>query len=116
MLPHVKSGRLRALAMASERRTPLLPELPTSGEQGLPSLIAVNWFMILAPVKTPRAIVDRVYAALIKATATPDIKERLLGQGVEMMTQASPNAAAAFIKSELQRWGQVVKAAGVRAD
>jgi tripartite-type tricarboxylate transporter receptor subunit TctC len=116
VLPHVKSGRLRGLAMASERRAPLLPELPTTGEQGLPDLLAVNWFTVLAPVRTPRAVVDRVYAVLIKSTAAPEIKERLLNQGVETMTQPSPVAATAFIKAELARWGKVAKAAGVRAD
>ena len=116
VLPHVKSGRLRGLAMASERRTPLLPELPTAAEQGLPDLLAVNWFTIVAPAKTPRAVIDRVYAVLAKATGAPEIRERLLVQGVEIMTQPSPAAATAFIRDETVRWGKVVKAAGVRAD
>ena len=116
VLPHVKSGRLRGLAMASERRTPLLPDLPTSAEQGLPDLLAVNWFTIVAPAKTPRPVVDRVHAVLMKSTAAPEIRERLLNQGVEIMTHPSPAATTAFIKDELGRWGKVVKAAGVRAD
>jgi tripartite-type tricarboxylate transporter receptor subunit TctC len=116
VLPHVQSGRLRGLAMASERRTPLLPDLPTSAEQGLPDLLAVNWFTIVAPAKTPRPVIDRVHAILMKATAAPEIKERLINQGVEIMTQPSPAAATAFVKSEMGRWGKVVKAAGVRAD
>ena len=116
VLPHVKSGRLRGLAMASERRTPLLPELPTSAEQGLPDLLAVNWFTVVAPVKTPRADRRPPLRRAHQVHGAPEIKERLLNQGVEIMTQPSPAAATAFIKDELARWGKVVKAAGVRAD
>jgi tripartite-type tricarboxylate transporter receptor subunit TctC len=116
LYPHVKSGKARGLAVTNERRAALLPELPTSVEQGLPALIAVNWFAILAPAKTPRPIIDRLYAALSKASASPDLQQRLLSQGVETMAMPSPESLKAFMQTELARWGKVVQESGARAD
>ena len=81
--------------MSAPRRTPLLPDVPTSAEAGMPELLAVNWFAVLVPAKTPRPVIDRLYAALIKTANSPDIREKLLNVGVEIMTQASPEAHAA---------------------
>ncbi len=114
--PHIKSGRLRGLVVTNERRHPLLPDLPTSAEQGLPKLISVNWFAIMAPAKTPRAIVDKLHVALLKAATSPDMKERFTAVGVEAMTMKSPDAFASFLKEELVRWGKLAKESGARAD
>ena len=116
LYPHIKAGKLRGLVVASQRRNALLPDLPTSAEQGLPKLFAVNWFAIMAPAKTPRPIVDKLHAALLKSALSPELKERFVGIGVESMTIASPDAFAAFLKEELVRWGKLAKESGARAD
>jgi tripartite-type tricarboxylate transporter receptor subunit TctC len=116
LYPHIKAGKLRGLAVASERRNSLLPDMPTTAEQGLPTLFAVNWFGIMAPAKTPRPVVDKLYGALVKASTSPDVKERFVAVGVESMTMKSPDAFAGFLKQELVRWGKVAKESGARAD
>ena len=93
-----------------------MPELPTTGEQGMPGVIAVNWFAIVVPAKTPTAVVSRLYSALISAMGAADLKDRLAAVGVEVYTRNSPEAFAAFLKDELVRWGKVTKASGARAD
>ena len=112
----MKSNKLRGIALAAEKRIAQMPELPTTIEAGLPGLQAVNWFVILAPAKTPQPVVARLYGSLIKAVATPEIKDRLSGVGVEIFTQDSPAATTDFLKGELARWGKVAKASGARAD
>lgn len=114
--PHVQQGRMRGIALAAEKRSPLLPAVPTAGEQGLPGLIAVNWFAVMAPAKTPRAVQEKLHAALIKVANAPDMKERFNAIGVDAMTSASPDAFAKFLQLELVRWGKVAKASGARAD
>lgn len=116
LYPHIKGGKLRGLVVASKSRNPLLPDMPTSAEQGLPTLFAVNWFAIMAPARTPRPIVDKLHAALVKAATSPDVKERFVGVGVEAMTQQSPDVFAGFLKEELVRWGKLAKESGARAD
>ena len=114
--PHIKGGRLRGLVVTSESRNPLLPDMPTSAEQGLPKLLSVNWFAVMAPAKTPRPIVEKLHAALVKAATSPDVKERFTAVGVEAMTIKSPDAFASFLKEELVRWGKLAKESGARAD
>ncbi len=116
LYPHVKEGKLRAVASTGERRAPLLPDLPTAREQGLTHLIAINWFAIMAPAKTPRPIVDKLFAAIAKAATSPEVKEPLAAQGVEDYVSKSPEAFAAFLKEDLQRWAKVAKESGARAD
>jgi tripartite-type tricarboxylate transporter receptor subunit TctC len=112
----MKSGKLRGIVLAAEKRIAQMPDLPTSIEAGLPGLQAVNWFVILAPAKSQPTVVTRLYGALIKAVGTPEIKDRLNNVGVEVFTQASPDATAGFLKDELARWGKVAKSSGARAD
>ena len=116
LYPHIKDGRLRGLVIAAASRSPLLPDLPTSAEQGLPVLLAVNWFAILAPAKTPKPVIEKLHGALVKATTAQDVKERYIKVGVESMTKPSPEAFAGFLKEELVRWGKVAKDSGARAD
>ncbi len=116
IFPQMQSGKLRGLALAAEKRIAQMPDLPTSGEQGMPALLAVNWFGIVAPAKTPPAIVTRLHSSLMKAMSGQDLKDRLAAVGVEVFTQNSPEAFAAFLKDELVRWGKVAKASGARAD
>ena len=115
LYPHIKSGKLKGLAVAADKRNPLLPDMPTAAEQGL-NLHAVNWFAIMAPPKTPRPVVDKLFAGLVKAANAPDVKARFVDGGVEAMTMKSPEAFAAFLKTELVRWGKVAKESGARAD
>jgi tripartite-type tricarboxylate transporter receptor subunit TctC len=82
----------------------------------MPDLIAVNWFAIMAPAKTPKPIVDKLYDALVKAATAPDMKQQFDTVGVEALVQASPEAFTAFLKNDLVRWGKVAKESGAKAD
>ncbi len=115
LYPHVKSGKLRALAISPERRSPLLPEVATVAEQGFPALQSTNWYAIMAPGKTPRAIVERLHGAITRAAHAPDLKEKFITGGFEPMTSASPDTYTAFLKQEFARWGKVAKAANIKA-
>ncbi|HTD91234.1 MAG TPA: tripartite tricarboxylate transporter substrate binding protein [Burkholderiales bacterium] len=112
----MQSGKLRGIALAAEKRISLMPDLPTSGEQGMPGLLAVNWFAVVAPAKTPAAIITRLHTSLLKTISGADVKEKLAAVGVETFTQNSPEAFAAYLKDDLARWGKVAKASGARAD
>jgi tripartite-type tricarboxylate transporter receptor subunit TctC len=114
-VPYVKQGRMRALAVLDTRRVADLPGVPTSAEAGLPQLQAVNWYVLMAPRDTPRAIVERLNAEVNRAIATPEVRERLAAMGGEVLS-GTADQASEFIRSEFARWGQVVKAAGIRAD
>jgi len=111
LLPHVKSGKLRALAVASAKRTPLLPELPTIAEAALPGYEAVSWYGVLAPAAAPGDIIAKLNAEIIKAVARPDAAERLAGEGADPAT-GTPAQFGAFIKNEIARWAKVIKASG----
>ena len=112
----LKSGKFRGIALTAEKRIALMPDLPTTGEQGMPQLLAVNWFAVMAPAKTPAPVVSKIYTSIMKAIATPELKERLAAAGLEPFTQKSPEAFTGFLKDELVRWGQVAKASGARSD
>ena len=112
LFPHVKSGKLRPLAMLSEERNPLLPEIPTSAELGLPKVLAVNWFAVLAPAKTPQPILEKLHGALVKAVTAPQVKSQLQTIGVLPMTMDSPEAFTTFLKSEVRRWGKIARDSG----
>ena len=116
LYPHVKDGRLRGIAVTAENRAPLLPHLPTAREQGLANLIAVNWFAVMAPAKTPRPIVDRLFEAIRAAAVTPEVRDPLAGLGVEVSVSKSPDAFAAFLREDLKRWERVARVSGARAD
>jgi tripartite-type tricarboxylate transporter receptor subunit TctC len=116
LVQQVKNGKLRGVAVTSERRSPMLSEIATVGEQGHPALQAVNWYAIMAPPKTPRAIIDRLHGVITKAALSPDLKERFIAGGSEPMTSASAEAYTAFLKQELARWGKVARAADIRAE
>lgn len=114
-LQQVKSGRLRALAVASAKRTTLLPELPTTGEQGAPGVEAASWNGVLVPAGTPREIIARLYSEISVVMKQADVIERLASAGVEpaLMT---PEEFAAYIDSETARYAKVVKLSGARVD
>jgi tripartite-type tricarboxylate transporter receptor subunit TctC len=113
---HIKSGRLKALAMTSPKRIKELPDVPTMRESGYLDGSSGSWQGMLVPAGTSREIVDRLYAVLVQTMKTPDVIERLSKGGAEAVTSASPKAFADFVAAETQRWGKVAKEAGAIAD
>ena len=114
-LPHIKSGRSRALAVSSSSRIASLPDLPTVAEAGLPGFEVGVWFGIQAPAGTPRDIVKRLNAEILRSLSVAEVRERLAGLGVDVVSN-TPEEFAAFIKSEIAKWGRVVKDSGARID
>ncbi|KQT11198.1 Bug family tripartite tricarboxylate transporter substrate binding protein [Ramlibacter sp. Leaf400] len=112
----VKDGKLRPLAITNKERSPVLPDTQTSVEQGVPSLLAFNWFAVMGPARMPKPVVDKLHAALVKVAQSPDVREAMLKVGVEPMTHASPDAFAAFMRDETARWGKIARDAGAKAD
>jgi len=113
--PFIKSGRLRALAVASIRRLATHPEVPTTSEAGVQGLESGTWYGMLAPGRTPPPIIERVYAATTKTLQMPDVKARLLAQGVDIIG-SSPQQFSAYLKSETAKWAKVIKDANVRPE
>ena len=111
----VKAGKVRALAISSGKRSVVAPDLPTVAEAGFPGYEVVGWFGWLAPAKTPRPIVARLNAEIVKALKAPDVRERLLSQSTEPVGN-SQQQFSAFLKSERDKWAGVIKRAGIRMD
>ncbi len=111
----VKAGRVRALAISSGKRSAVAPGLPTVAELGFPGYEVVGWFGWLAPAKTPRDIVARLNAEIVKALNMPDVRERLLSQSSEPVGN-SPREFGAFVKSESEKWAGVIKRGNIRMD
>ncbi len=111
----LKTGKLRALAVTSEKRWPFTPELPTLAEEGIKGFAAVNWWGILFPAGVPRAIVDKVNADVVRALATPEVKVRLGEVGVEAIS-STPEQFGEFMASETARWGKLIKEANMRVE
>lgn len=114
-MPHVRSGRLRALGVTSRKRTSAAPEVPTIAEQGMPGFEVSGWYGVIAPAGLPADIVTRLNAEANRAMSDPAVIKRLAGDGVDAAT-ATPDEFAARVKSEIEKWGKVVKAAGIKAD
>jgi len=112
-MPHVKSGRIRALGVTSPKRLQVLPDVPTFVESGMPGFVTSQWFGILAPAGTPRPIIDRLYVALTRGANSPEVVSRLTEQGVEVVNR-KPEEFASLIKREIAQWAKVVKAAGIK--
>ncbi len=111
-IPHVRSGKMRALGVTTAKRVAVVPDVPTIAESGLPGFETSQWFGILAPARTPRLVIDRLYQALKRGSNIPEVKERLTAEGVEVVNQ-TPEEFAAVIKRELVQWAKVIKAAGI---
>ena len=112
---HVKSGRLRAIAVTSEKRSSMTPDIPTIAEQGFPGFHAVNWWGTLFPAGTPRAIVDRVSADMAKVLALQDVREKYADLGVEPAF-STPDQLRAHIVSEQEKWGKLIREAGIKVE
>jgi tripartite-type tricarboxylate transporter receptor subunit TctC len=114
-LPLIRSGKLKALAAGSTRRLTLLPELPTAAEAGLPGYEFGFWYGIFAPANTPKAIVMRFYEDTVQVLKEPEVRERLLPQGFEIVS-GTPESLDALLARDLERWGKVIKAARITAE
>ncbi|MGY6251028.1 Bug family tripartite tricarboxylate transporter substrate binding protein [Bosea thiooxidans] len=113
LLPHVQAGTIKAVAIGSAKRSPSLPDLATTAELGLPKVVADNWYGIVAPPKTPQPIVDKLHAMLAEALNAPEVKDKLALQGAVVVGN-TPDEFAAYISSEIDKWAEVIKAAGVK--
>jgi tripartite-type tricarboxylate transporter receptor subunit TctC len=114
-LPHVKAGRLRGLAVSGAKRMSALPDLPTVAEAGVPGFAVSQWYAVLAPSKTPRAIVDRLNREINKALDDPEVSRRIAAEGSEAIG-STPQQLGAHIQSERARWARVIKQAGIKGE
>ena len=115
IVPQVKAGKLRALGAARANRSPLLPDVPTVSEAGLPGFEVGSWYGFHAPAGTPKAIIDKLHAEMVKAMNTQELRDRFAGVGAETIAN-TPAQYGAFVDAEMKKWGKVIKAAGVKAD
>ncbi|MCR5867768.1 MAG: Bug family tripartite tricarboxylate transporter substrate binding protein [Aquincola tertiaricarbonis] len=114
-LPHIRSGKLRALMVTSDKRSPLLPDVPSAKEAGLPKVVMDFWVGFAVPAATPQPVVDKLNKAVTDALASADGRRLLAEQGLEPASN-TPAQAAQLVQGEMKRWGAVVKAAGIKAD
>jgi len=112
--PHIRSGKAKAIAVTSAKRSALLPELPTIGET-LPGYSASGWYGLLAPMATPKPVIVRLHLEAVKALRAPDVVEKLSSQGAEPVG-STPEEFTAFVRSEIDKWAALVKAANMRTD
>jgi tripartite-type tricarboxylate transporter receptor subunit TctC len=113
--PYVKSGRLRALAVSGAKRSQSAPDLPTIAESGVPGYEFTSWNGVHVTAGTPKPIINKIQAELVKVVALPDVKERMFGLGMEV-AGSTPEQLAALVKSDIAKWGTVIKEAGVRVE
>ena len=112
-IPLIKDGRLRILGVASDKRSPALPNVPTMAEVGFPALAIPNWYAVVAPAGTPKAIITKLNTEITKIMAMDDVKERLTNLGVEPRS-STPEEAAAYIKQDVAKWAKVIRDSGVQ--
>jgi tripartite-type tricarboxylate transporter receptor subunit TctC len=115
LLPHVRSGALKALGMASRTRAPTLPDLATFAEQGLPQIDAENWYGMVGPAGMPQAVTAKLNAAAVEAMKSPDVKEKLASQGA-ILVGNKPEEFAAYVRSEIEKWRKVVETSGAKVN
>jgi tripartite-type tricarboxylate transporter receptor subunit TctC len=113
LLPQVTAGKLKPIAVATSKRVPSLPDVPTTAEAGMPEVQAENWYGMVAAAGTPPAIVAKLHSAAVEAMRSSDVKEKLAAQGATLVGN-SPEEFGAFIKSEIEKWAKVVKAANIK--
>jgi tripartite-type tricarboxylate transporter receptor subunit TctC len=114
-LPHTRSGRLRALAVSSAKRSQAAPELPTVAESGVPGFESGSWWGLAAPAQTPRPIVVKINAEVNRILALPELRARMAGEGAELLG-GTPETATAYVRDEIDKWAKVVKLAKMRVE
>jgi len=114
-IPHVKSGRIKGIAVTTAKRSALLPELPTISEAGLAGFDANNWYGLVVPAKTPRAIIDQLNAEVTKILNMPDVRTALFNQGLDP-APGTPEQFGAYIRAERSKWARVIKESGAKAE
>jgi len=114
-MPHIKSGRLNAVAVTSRRRSQIFPDVPTIAESGYPNYVVDNWYGVAVPVKTSPVVVAKLHAEIVRALKTPAVAQRLRADGSEPGGN-SPDDVAAVVRNDLQRWRRIVKEAGIKAE
>jgi tripartite-type tricarboxylate transporter receptor subunit TctC len=115
VLPHVKTGRLRALAVTTAARLPSLPELPTIAESGLKGYETITWFGFVAPARTPQAVITRLNAEIVKVLALPEVRNLFASQGIETLG-GTPDRFASYIRDEIAKWAKVIQLSGAKAE
>jgi tripartite-type tricarboxylate transporter receptor subunit TctC len=113
---HIRSGRIKALAVASKTRSPAFPNLPTAAEQGLPDYQVSTWYALWGVKGTPKEILDRMHAEVVKAVQSPELKDIWTAQGSDTNVTTSPEQFATFLQSEIKRWADVTRASGAKLD
>jgi tripartite-type tricarboxylate transporter receptor subunit TctC len=115
MLGHIKTGKLRALAVTSANRSPQLPDVPTIGESAVPGYTAYVWLGLLAPKGTPPPIIDKLHRELLSTMAVPEVRSYMANASIELVA-STPAEFAAFFREEIDRWGKIIKATGAKID
>ncbi len=115
LLPQIKSGKLRALAVTTRKRVSALPDVPTMSEQGYAGIETTAWNGVLAPARTPGALIQRLNADIVRILSTPDVRQKFDAQGAEA-SPSTPAEFGLFIREEIDKWGKVVRAAGLTAN
>ena len=115
ILAHIKAGRVRVLGIASAKRSPQLPEVPTIGEAGVPGFEAVNWFGMFAPAKTPNRIITRLNEAVVKVVRAPETRSQFAALGADVVG-SSPEEFADFVRRDMQQYATIVKLSGAKVD
>ena len=112
---HVQARRLRPIALSGPRRTTAAPGIPTIAESGIPGFAVTSWFGVAAPAKTPRPIIDRLHAEMVRALATPDLRDRIQAMGADPVGN-TPEQYTAFVQNEIAKWAKVIRAAGIKGE
>ncbi|HYS74794.1 MAG TPA: tripartite tricarboxylate transporter substrate binding protein [Burkholderiales bacterium] len=114
-LPHVKAGRLKAIAITAASRSPLLPDVPAMTEVGLPGVLGGSWHAVVAPAGTPREVLAKLNRTLVATVANPELRTQLANQGAQAVG-SSPDELRKFMQAEGEKWGRVIRSSGTRAD
>jgi tripartite-type tricarboxylate transporter receptor subunit TctC len=115
VIQHVRAGRLRGLAVTGAKRAPATPDIPTVAESGVPGYEVTTWFGVSVPAKTPRPIIDRLHAEIMRALGSPDLRERFTGAGADPLG-TTPEQYTVFMQNEITKWAKVIKAAGIKGE
>jgi tripartite-type tricarboxylate transporter receptor subunit TctC len=114
-LPHIKSGKIRALGVTPAKRAPMLPDVPTIAEAGLPGYEAANWYGLLAPARTPKPIISRLNREVVRILETQEVRDAYFGVGMLAQT-STPETFGAYLKKEIAKWNEVIRKTGIRAE